>query len=459
MGRAFLSEGAGSCATQAESPPPEKDSGSPQGSGDPRMAKKRAPSRTGVFRAFQHRNFRLFASGQMISLIGTWMQSVAQAWLVYRLTGSAVQLGLLGFASQIPIFLIAPLGGLAADRFERRRILYWTQGASLVLAGILAALTLTRQIHLWHLYVLATMLGITNAFDIPARQAFLVQLVGREDLPNAIGLNSSMFNGARLLGPAIAGVLVDRFGEGWCFFGNSVSYVAVLAGLVAMRLPSGPAVAREGDLLAHLREGFRFVVHTPPIRALLLLLGVMSVMGSPYSVLMPLFADRILGGGPHTLGLLMSAAGAGALMGALLLASREDLDGLGTFVPAACAGFGLALVAFSQSRLLGLSIGLLVPVGFCMMVQMASSNTLVQAMVPDRLRGRVMAVYSMVFMGLSPVGALLSGTLARSLGAPLTVALGGLACAAGAAVFAHHLSGFHREARALVEAQEAADQR
>ncbi len=402
-----------------------------------------------IFRALRHRNFRLFASGQLISLIGTWMQMVAQSWLVYRLTGSAMQLGMVGFASQIPVFVLVPWGGLVADRNDRRRVLLWTQAAAMVLAGILAILTLTDRIQVWHVFILAALLGVANAFDIPTRQAFMVQMVGREDLPNAISLNSSMFNGARLVGPALAGVLLGQFGEGWCFLINSVSYLAVLAGLVAMELPPFREPGPAGNALQNLKEGFGFVACSRPLRDLLLMLGLVSLMASPHVVLMPIFADEILGGGSAALGLLLGISGAGAVAGALYLAARRSLAGSGAWIAASGAGLGLGTIAFALSRDLGLSCLLMVPIGFSMMTQMALSNTLVQAMAPDRLRGRILAFHSMMFMGMAPLGALLSGALARALGAPGTVILGGVAMILGSAVFAWRLPGFREDARRL----------
>ncbi len=412
---------------------------------------------TGIFRALRHRNFRLFASGQMISLVGTWMQTVAQSWLVYRLTGSAMQLGMVGFASQIPIFLVVPLGGLVADRLDRRSILFKTQTASMLLAGLLAALTLTEQIQVWHLYVLAILLGVANAFDIPTRQAFTVQMVGREDLPNAISLNSSMVNGARMVGPALAGVLVGWVGEGWCFLGNSLSYLAVLAGLAAMRLPPWRPTPQQGNAAQNLREGFTFVLKCRPIRDLLGMLGLVSLMASPHVVLMPIFAEEILGGGAHALGLMLGMSGAGAVVGALILASRRALAGSSTWIAVSGATLGLGTIAFALSRSLELSCLLMLPIGFSMMTQMALSNTLVQAMVPDRLRGRVMAFHSMMFMGMAPLGALLSGALAPILGAPGTVVLGGVLLLAGAAVFTWRLPGFRVEARRVTREAQIGD--
>lgn len=402
-----------------------------------------------TFRALRHRNFRMFFTGQFVSLTGTWMQSVAQSWLIYRLTGSVVLLGAIGFASQIPVFLLAPIGGVLADRYDRRRILVATQTGAMLLAFILAWLTLTDRIQIWHLFVISVGLGVANAFDIPTRQAFAVDLVGKEDLINAIALNSSMFNGARIVGPAIAGVLVAVVGEGWCFFGNAVSYLAVIAGLMLIRIDS-VIRPRAGSTLANIAEGFGYVAGTKPIRALLLLLGLVSLMGMPYAVLMPIFADKYLGGGSDTLGYLMGASGLGALIAALTLASRRHVTGLGRWVMIACGAFGVSLSLFSASRTFWLSMILLVPVGFFMMIQMSSSNTLVQAMVPDILRGRVMSVYSMMFMGMAPIGALLAGSLAGIIGAPLTVAAGGAVCIVGAAVFGYHAGELRDDGRSMI---------
>ena len=403
-------------------------------------------------RALRHRNFQLFFSGQLISLIGTWMQSVAQSWLVYRLTGSALLLGAVGFASQIPVFLFATLGGITADRFNRRHIVIGTQVASMLLAFILAALTLSHKVQVWHVFVLASFLGVVNAFDIPGRQSFLVDMVGKDDLMNAIALNSSMFNGARVIGPAIAGILVAKIGEGWCFFGNAVSYIAVIVGLLLMRVHS-PARASMASPLEHMMEGFRFVNRTAPIRALLLLLGLVSLVGMPYVVLMPIFADKILHGGARGLGILMGATGVGALLGALTLAFRQGVKGLGRWVALCCAGFGASLVVFALSHSFWVSVILLLPVGYTMMLQMACSNTLIQVMVPDALRGRVMAVYSMMFMGMAPIGALFGGALADRLGAQVTVAIGGMASVAGACWFGLQLPKIRVEARRLIVAQ------
>jgi MFS family permease len=411
-----------------------------------------APKWGTTLRALRHRNFQLFISGQLVSLIGTWMQNVAQAWLVYSLTGSSLKLGAVGFAGQIPVFLIAPFGGITADRSNRQRLVIATQTASMILAAILAWLTLSHRVQVWHVFVLAALLGVVNAFDIPGRQSFLVDMVGKEDLMNAIALNSSMFNGARVVGPAVAGILVAKIGEGWCFAANALSYIAVIIGLMMMRVQCARR-HRSSSPLADIVEGFHWVIQTKIIRALLLLLGMISLVGMPYTVLMPIFADRILHGGARGLGILMGATGVGALFGALTLASKTGVRGLGRWVAMSCAGFGVSLVLFSFSRHFWLSAVLLFPAGYSLMLQMACSNTLIQTMVPDHLRGRVMAVYSMMFMGMAPFGALFGGALAERVGAPVTVALGGVVAALGALWFARALPDLRIEARRLIVAQ------
>ena len=395
------------------------------------------------------------------------MQTVAQSWLVYKMTGSGLLLGSVGFASQIPVFLFAPIGGIVADRSNRKHVVVGTQIASMLLAFALAALTLTHYVRVWHVFVLAALLGVVNAFDIPGRQSFLVDMVGKGDLMNAIALNSSMFNGARVVGPAVAGILVARLGEGWCFFANGVSYIAVIAGLLMMRVHAPGRISTKASPWEHIKEGFQFVNRTAPIRALVILLGLVSVAGMPYSVLMPIFADKILhrGGqelasiiGSHDLGavrlgILMGAAGVGALLGALTLAMRSGVKGLGTWISVCCAGFGISLMLFSFSKSFWLSVFLLLPVGYFIMLQMAASNTLIQVMVPDVLRGRMMAVYSMMFMGMAPIGALMGGALSDRLGAQLTVAIGGFASVLGAWWFSAQLPKIRVEARQLIVAQ------
>jgi MFS family permease len=405
-----------------------------------------------TLRALRHRNFQLFFSGQLISLTGTWMQSVAQAWLVYSMTKSALLLGTVGFASQIPVFLVAPFGGITADRVNRQRLVIATQTASMILAGILAWLTLTHRVHVWHIFLLAGLLGVVNAFDIPGRQSFLIDMVGKEDLMNAIALNSSMFNGARVIGPAVAGILVARIGEGWCFAANAISYIAVLIGLLLMKVRSVPRISNRSPI-EDIIEGFRWVNRTKIIRSLLLLIGVVSLVGMPYTVLMPVFADKILHGGARGLGILMGATGVGALFGALTLAAKTGIKGLGRWVTITCATLGISLFLFSFSTSFWLSAALLLPCGYSMMLQMACSNTLIQTIVPDHLRGRVMSLYSMMFMGMAPFGAFFGGALANRIGAPMTVAVGGIACVLGAIWFGRALPELRIEARRLIIAQ------
>ncbi len=416
-------------------------------------AKAASPPRWATtLRALRHRNFQLFFSGQLISLIGTWMQTVAQAWLVYRLTNSALLLGSVGFASQFPVFLVAPFGGITADRVNRQRLVIATQIASMILAGILAWLTLTGRVHVWHIFLLAALLGVVNAFDIPGRQSFLVDMVGKEDLMNAIALNSSMFNGARVIGPAIAGILVAKIGEGWCFAANSISYIAVIVGLLLMHVHCATRAAK-GSPIEDIIEGFRWANQTRIIRALLLLLGLVSLVGMPYTVLMPVFADQILHGGARGLGILMGSTGVGALFGALTLAAKTEVRGLGRWVAFACGSFGVSLFLFAFSRSFWLSVALLLPAGYSMMLQMACSNTLVQTIVPDNLRGRVMALYSMMFMGMAPFGAFFGGAAANRVGAPITVAVGSVACVIGAVWFARALPDLRIETHRLIIAQ------
>jgi MFS family permease len=407
-------------------------------------------------RSLAHRDYRLFLAGQLVSLVGTWIDTVAESWLIYRLTGSATLLGVAGFASQIPVFLLSPLGGAMADRFDRRRILIVTQSLSMVLALALAILTLSGHIQAWQIMLLAALLGIVNAIDIPTRQAFVFDLVGRGDIVNAVALNSTMFNAARVVGPAVAGLLVAAVGEGWCFFINSVSFLAVIGSLTFIRAAMQKRPQSEASQLERLTAGFRYALRHRPVFAILLLVALNSVMGMPYSVLMPIFSARILHAGAAGLGILMAMAGLGALLGAVSLAMREGIRGLGRWITVGNAVFGLSLMLFAFSRSFWLSAIALVPIGASMIIVLASSNTLLQSMVPDELRGRVMALYSMVFMGSAPLGALAAGMLADRWGAPAVVAVGGGACIAGAAVFGWNLPGLRKDARELILSLEAA---
>ena len=381
-----------------------------------------------ALRALRHRNLRLFFAGQGISLVGTWMQQVAMSWLVYRLTDSAFLLGVIGFSSQFPSLVLAPFAGALADRWSRYRMVVTTQTLAMVQAGVLAALVITGAIQVWHLVALAVVAGVINGVDIPARQALLVKLVdGQEDLPNAIALNSSMFNGARLVGPALGGVLIGWWGEGPVFVLNAVSFVGVLGALAMMRLPGGRG-APAGPVLRHIREGFGYAFGFPPIRDLLVVLAGVSLMGIPYVVLFPVFARDILGGDASTLGLLTACSGAGALSGALYLASRDTVRGLGRLIGRASAFFGAMVIAFALSTNLVLSCVTLVVGGFGLMLTTASINTVLQTLVGEEMRGRIMSLYTMAFMGMMPLGSLAGGAVASRLGAPLAVALGGGGC-------------------------------
>jgi MFS family permease len=398
-------------------------------------------------RALRSRNYRLFFSGQTVSLVGTWMTRVATAWLVYRLTGSALLLGVVSFAGQIPAFFLAPPAGVWVDRWNRHRTLVVTQTLSMLQSFALATLALSGLIRVWHIVVLALFQGIVNAFDMPSRQAFVIQMVERrEDLGNAIALNSSMVNLARLVGPAVAGVVIAAVGEGWCFLIDGVSYLAVIASLVAMRVTTAQRHPRRRRAWQEFAEGFQYVRTSKAIRSLLLLMGLVSLMGMPYTVLMPIFASRILHGGANTLGFLMSASGVGALAGAMLLALRKSVLGLGRRIAISTAIFGAALIAFALSHVFWLSLVLLPFAGFGMMQQMASTNTILQTIVDDDKRGRVMSYYAMAFQGMAPFGSLWAGALTARIGAPPTIVISGAVCLAAAAWFASQLG----EIRAMV---------
>jgi MFS family permease len=388
-----------------------------------------------IFRALGHRNYKLFFSGQSISMIGTWMTRIATSWLVYDLTHSAELLGVVGFAGQIPSFVLAPFAGVFVDRWNRHRLLVATQVLAMVQSLALAILTFTHVIKVWHVIALSIFQGLINAFDMPARQSFVVQMVeDREDLPNAIALNSSLVNAARLIGPSLAGVIIAVTGEAWCFMIDAISYIAVIASLLAMRVtPAETAsVIRKLNVFQQIHEGWTYVRNNPPISKILLLLALVSLVGMPYTVLMPIFANEVLKGGPYTLGFLMAASGTGALTGALLLASRKSVLGLGRFIPRMAALFGVGLIAFSFSRMIWLSLILMVLTGLGFMVQMAVSNTIIQTIVDEDKRGRVMSFYTMAFMGTAPFGSLLAGSVAERIGAPYTLLIGGSGCIIGA---------------------------
>lgn len=416
------------------------------------LSKPRQRSRTNwrlVVRALQHRNYRLFFGGQGVSLIGTWMTRVATGWLVYRLTHSAFLLGLVSFAGQIPILLLGSIAGVWVDRLNRHRVLIVTQILSMLESFVLAGLALAGVINVTEVILLNLFQGAVNAFDMPARQAFVVEMVeSKQDLPNAIALNSSLVNAARLVGPSVAGLLIAAVGEGYCFLLDGFSYMAVIASLLAMSLvPWTPGA--HGSVRSELREGWDYVRGSRPIWSILLLLSLVSLVGMPYTALMPIFAGSILHGGAHTFGFLMGATGVGALIGAVTLAARKSVLGLGRLISITAAGFGASLVAFAASRQLWLSLLLLVVTGYSFMQQMASSNTILQTISEDAKRGRVMSFYAMAFSGVAPFGSLIAGAVAVRIGAPQTLMIGGMVCVLGGALFAWQLPGLRRIVRPI----------
>ncbi|HNV85864.1 MAG TPA: MFS transporter [Candidatus Omnitrophota bacterium] len=393
-----------------------------------------------IFRALRSKNYRLFFFGQFVSLTGTWMTRIATIWLVYRLTHSAFFLGLVGFASQIPSFILTPVAGVIVDRLNLHRLVIVTQCLAMLQSALLAALALSGVISIGQILALNIFQGLIDSFDMPTRQSFMIHLIeDKQDLSNAIALNSSLVNGTRLIGPSLAGILIAASSEGICFLIDSLSYIAVIAALLAMDVTL-PSRKRAHEHLFHgLKEGFRYVSGFVPIRAILLLLALVSLMGMPYAILMPIFADKILGGGPYRLGFLMGASGCGALLGALYLASRKSVIGLGRIIPQAAITFGIALIAFSFSRSFRLSLVIISLAGFGMMVEMAASNTLLQTIVDDDKRGRTMSFFAMSFTGMAPFGSLLAGTLAARIGAPGTLFFGGIVCILGAVLFMRRL--------------------
>lgn len=405
-----------------------------------------------ALRALGYRNYRLFFGGQSISLIGTWMTRIATSWLVYRLTGSAFLLGIVGFAGQIPTFILGPLAGVWVDRWNRHTTLVVTQVLSMLQSFALAGLALAGIITIDQIIWLSLAQGIINAFDMPARQAFVIQMVeNREDLGNAIALNSSMVNAARLIGPSVAGLIIAAVGEGYCFLIDGISYIAVIVSLLAMSITEPQLPPKRKAVWHELKEGWNYAMGSVPIRSILFLLALVSLVGMPYTVLMPIFAGGVLHGGAHTLGFLMGASGVGALFGAMSLAARRTVLGLGRVVPFAAAAFGAGLIGFSLSRYLWLSLLLMLITGGAMMEQMAASNTILQTIVDDDKRGRVMSFYSMAFMGMAPFGSLLAGALANRIGAPATLLLGGALCIAGAAWFATRLPQIRKLVRPIYQ--------
>ena len=405
-----------------------------------------------AWRALRHRNFRLFFGGQSISLIGTWMTRIATSWLVYRLTKSALLLGTVGFAGQIPTFLLAPIAGVIVDRIDRRKVLVWTQTLAMAQSLALAWLTLSHRITIIEVLALSAMQGVINAFDMPGRQSFMVKMVeDRADLSNAIAINSSMVNMARLIGPSLAGLLIAATNEGWCFLVDGVSYIAVIASLLMMRVAPSKDQRDTTSMLTQLREGWTYVAGFAPIRSILLLFALLSLMGWPFMVLMPVFAGQVLHGGPHTLGFLMGAVGVGSLVSALSLVMRRSVRGLTKMIPIAASIFGVGLITFGFSQYLWFSMLMMLVTGFGMMQGLTSSNTIIQTLVDEKMRGRVMSYYTMAFVGMAPFGSLLAGALAHAIGAPRTVIVSGVACIVGSVWFTTRLGGIRREMRPIYE--------
>jgi Arabinose efflux permease len=403
-----------------------------------------------IFRSLRYRNYRLFFSGQSLSLIGTWVQRIAIPWLVYRLTGSAFLLGFVGFAGQIPTFILAPFAGVLTDRLNRYHIMIVSQILSMLQALALALLFFTNTIEVWNVLLLSVIQGCINAFDTPARQSFVIEMVeDKNDIGNAVALNSSMFNGARLVGPSIAGVLIASLGEGACFLINGISYIFVVISLLLMKVKPQERKKKDTNIIKEFKEGFTYTFGFPPIRSIIILLTVISLMGMPFSVLMPIFAKDIFHGGSHIFGFLMGASGVGALIGGAYLASRKSVVGLEKLIPLAAVVFGLGLVSFSLSSSFPLSIILMIITGVGMMMQTACSNTILQTISDNDKRGRVMSFYTMAFMGTAPIGSFLAGSMASMIGAPATLLIGGIACVIGAAIFAQKLPLFIKLVRPI----------
>jgi MFS family permease len=403
-----------------------------------------------IFRSFRYRNYRLFFAGQGISLIGTWMQRIAMPWLVYHITGSAFLLGLVGFAGQIPTFLLSPIAGVLTDRWNRYYVLIASQVVAMLQAFALTYLYYSGSVQVWHIVVLSILIGCFNAFDVPSRQSFVIDMVEKkEDLGNAIALNSLMFNGARIIGPSIAGVLLASVGEGICFLSNAISYVFVIISLLMMKVPKHEKVNKNRQISKDMKEGFNYTFGFSPLKHIILLLGLMSIMTMPYQVLMPVFVKEVLHGDSNTFGILMAAVGVGALLGGIFLASRESILKLGRIVPFAAALSGFGLIAFSLSRNFLLSVMMMMIAGLGMMLHTAASNTILQTIVEEDKRGRVMSIYTMAIMGTAPIGSLLSGSIAKVFGSPVTILSGGIICIIGAFLFYRKLPGLKDKVRPI----------
>ncbi len=406
-----------------------------------------------MFRALKYRNYRLFVGGQSLSLIGTWIQMVAVTWLVYKMTNSAFILGIVGFSGQLPLFIIAPFAGVIADRWDKKRMLLITQSLALLQALILAVLVFLNLITIWHLIVLSVFLGIINAFDMPIRQSFVVDMLDnqKQDINNAIALNSSMVNGARLIGPSIAGILIATLGDGWCFAINCLSYLAVIISLLRMKIIKIPIKKSQTNVIGQLKEGFKYTFGFKPIKYLILLLAIVSLMGTPLTLLAPVFAKDFLHGDASTFGFLMSAYGTGALVGAIYLLNKKNVLGLGKLIALAVLIFGGGMIAFSLSRYLWLSIVIMMLAGMGMMLNVASTNTMLQTLAEENKRGRVMSFYAMAFRGMSPFGSLIGGSLAGLIGAPLTLILGGAGCLAAVSIYFKKLPSLRPYVRPIYE--------
>jgi MFS family permease len=416
-----------------------------------KSSKENLFERFNAFRALKHKNFRLFFSGQGISIIGTWVQRIALTWLVYRLTNSALLLGIVGFSGQIPILIVTPFAGVFADRLDKHKILLYTQSLSMVQAFILAVLVLTNTIQVWEIITLSAVLGLFDALDMPTRQSFMVEMIGnsREDLGNAIAINSSMVNSARLIGPSIAGILISFFGEGWCFLLNAISYIAVIVSLLKMEVVHNTSSSKKNETFKELKEGIQYAFGFPPIKSILLLLAVVSFMGTPIRILAPVFVKNFFHGGADLFGFLMGASGLGALTGAIILMNRKSVLGLGRLITSAVFTFGVGLTAFALSHILFLSIIFMFMTGIGLMIQLAGSNTLLQTIVDNDKRGRVMSLYAMSFRGMAPFGSLLAGAAAGLIGASLTLVIGGIFCVTGSIYFLINLPKMRAQIRPI----------
>jgi MFS family permease len=406
-----------------------------------------------MFRSLRHKNFRLFVEGQSLSLIGTWLQMVALTWLVYKMTNSALMLGIVGFAGQLPMFVVAPFAGVFADRWNRHKMLLLTQSFALLQALLLTILVFLDVVQIWHIIILSIILGLINAFDMPIRQAFVFDMIEdhKEDVGNAIALNSSMVNAARLIGPSIAGILIATVGEGWCFLVNSISFIAVVVSLLRMQIKTKPKPIKDFKIYQQLKEGFSYSFNFAPIKNLILLLALVSLFSTSVTLLAPVIAKDYLKGSADTYGFLIAAYGSGALLGAIYLLNKNNVLGLGRIIALAVTVFGISLIFFGFSRIFFLSSILVFFAGTGMMLQIASTNTLLQTISEENKRGRVMSFYTMAFRGMSPFGSLIAGSLGNSIGAPATLVLSGGISLMGAFMFYLKLPALRKVIRPIYE--------